>query len=384
MDLKGKRVNPSILILLFILLFIFACSTPSWFPIKKAPPHKAKMKELLDKEVVIIDKKEYVKVLNPKFTEAGSQPKYLYISVEEYLSNRQAYVTPSYQKIEAKSESSPVTGKPSLTETEKDVYVVSSAVQKSPELKRKVLLVHLDDRTTTSEEMLGDWISEKLIKEISRRTLKILFIDYPLVKEFLQAKRIPLTDMETPKVLHLLNEVFGVHALIMGQLSGPYIFTAKSSKDEETTASAILKIDLRVVETFEGKTLKTFSLNNPIIATKEKGVFSEEKAKGKAIDLTIGELARQLTRELEGLDWFCRIAKVEGDEVFINAGRQSGLKVGDLMEVYATGTSWEKGEVKGTIQISSCFGIDASVGKLINGKKPDVDDIVRAGKPKGT
>lgn len=384
MDLKGKRVNPSSLILLFILLFIFACSTPSWFPIKKSPPHKANMKELLDKEVVIIDRKEYVKVLNPKFTEPGNQPKYLYIPVEEYLSNKEAYLTPSYEKVEAKSELSSMMGKPSMGETEKEVYLVSSAVQKAPDLKRKVLLVHFDDRTSTPEEMLGDWIAEKLMKEISRRSLKILFIDYPMVKEFLQAKGIPLKDIEAPKVLHLLNEVFGVHALIVGQLSGPYIFTAKSSKEEERTASAILKIDLRVMETFEGKTVKTLSSNNPIIATKEKGAFSEEKAKGKAIDLTIGELARLLTRELEGLDWFCRIAKVEGEEVFINAGKLSGLKVGDLMEVYPPGTSLGKGELKGIIQISSCFGMDASMGKLVDGKKPDVDDIVRIGKAKGT
>ncbi len=382
--MKGKRFNPPILILLFILLFIFACSTPSWFPIKKAPPHKAKMKELLDKEVVIIDKKEYVKVLNPKFIETGGQPKYLYVPVEEYLSNRQAYIIPSYQKMETKSESFPTTEGPPLTEKEKEVYLVSSTVQKSPDLKRKVLIAHFDDRTTTSEEILGDWIAEKLIKEISRRSLKILFIDYPMVKDFLKEKGISLKDIETPKVLHLLNEIFGVHALIMGQLSGPYIFTAKSPKDEEPTSSAILKIDLRVVETFEGKTIKTLSSNNPIIATKEKGAFSEEKAKGRAIDLTIGELARLLTRELEGLDWFCRIAKVEGEEVFINAGKLSGLKVGDLMEVFAPGTPLGRGEVKGTIKISSCFGIDASIGKLINGEKPDVDDIVRIGKAKGT
>ncbi len=383
MDLKGKRVNPPILILLF-LLFIFACSTPSWLPTKKAPPHKAKMKELLDKEVVIIDRKEYVKVLNPKFTETGNQPKYLYIPVDEYLSNRQAYVTPSYQKMEAKSGVSSLTEASSLRGTEKEVYLVSSAVQKSPELRRKVLLAHFDDRTTTSEEMLGDWVAEKLIKEISRRSLKILFIDYPMVKEFLQGKEISLTEIETPKVLRLLNEVFGVHAMIVGQLSGPYIFTAKSPSEEEKTASSILKIDLRVVETFEGKTVKTLSSNNPIIATKEKGPFSEEKAKGRAIDLTIGELARLLTRELEGLDWFCRIAKVEGEEIFINAGKLSGLKVGDLMEVYDSGASVGRGEVKGIVQISSCFGIDASMGKLIEGKKPDVNDIVRVGKAKGT
>jgi len=71
----------SIFLLLFILFFVFACSTPSWFPLKKGPPHKAKMKELLDKEVILIDKEEYVKVLNPRASEGKDQPKYLYISV---------------------------------------------------------------------------------------------------------------------------------------------------------------------------------------------------------------------------------------------------------------------------------------------------------------
>ena len=88
MDFKRALFRFSIFFLLFTSFFVFACSTPSWFPIKKGPPHKAKMKELLDKEVVIVDREEYVKVLNPRALEKGDQPKYLYIPVDEYLSKR--------------------------------------------------------------------------------------------------------------------------------------------------------------------------------------------------------------------------------------------------------------------------------------------------------
>jgi hypothetical protein len=90
-------------------------------------------------------------------------------------------------------------------------------------------------------------------------------------------------------------------------------------------------------DTFSGKTLKTLSGNNPIFSSKQTGTFSEEKAKVKAIDVTIANLGRSLAKELDDMDWFCRIARVEGEEVYLNAGRLTGLKVGDVMEVFGPG-----------------------------------------------
>ncbi len=383
MNLREIMSRPLIFILLFILLLVFACSMPSWVPLKKGPPHKAKMKELLDKEVIIIDKREYVKVLNPRASEGKDQPKYLYIPVDEYLSKRETFTTPPMRMEEVKKESPAVSTKPPSS-LEEEVLIASPSKPAFPGLKKKVVITYFDDRTTGGEEVFGDWVAEKLMKEVNRRTLQILFADYQMVKEFLEKKGTDLKDLETPKVLQYLNEVFGIQALVVGQLSGPYVFTTKTTKDQEETASAIIKIDMKLVNTFSGKTLKNLSASNPIIATKEKGSFSEEKAKVKAIDLTIADLARSLARELDGIDWFCRIAKVEGEEVYINAGKLTGLKVGDVMEVFRPGGSGEQGEVKGKIRISAFFGIDASMGRLIQGKNPDVNDILKLAKNEGT
>jgi len=383
MNLREAKPHPFIFILIFVLLLVFACSTPSWFPIKKGTPYKAKMKELLDKEVIIIDKEEYVKVLNPRASEGKDQPKYLYVPVNEYLSKRDTFTTPPMRMEEVKKES-PATSIKQSPSLEEEALIVSPSKRTLPGLKKKVVITYFDDRTTGGEEMFGDWVAEKLMKEVTRRTLQVLFTDYQMVKEFLEKKGFDLKDLETPKAIQLLNEVFGVHALVVGQLSGPYVFTTKTTKDQEGTASAIIKIDMRLVDTFSGKTLKNLSASNPIIATKEKGSFSEEKAKVKAIDLTIADLGRSLARELDSIDWFCRIAKVEGEEVYINAGRLTGLKVGDVMEVFRPGGSGERGEVKGKIQISAFFGIDASMGRLIQGKNPDVNDILKLAKSEGT
>jgi len=377
MDFRRVLFRFSIFFLLFTFFLVFACSTPSWFPIKKGPPHKAKMKELLDKEVVIVDRAEYVKVLNPRALEKSDQPKYLYIPVDEYLSKRETFTSAAIQKDEAKKESPTSSMKPSPSPIEREVFSPSPSISRLPDLKKKIMIAHFDDQTTLPEEVFGDWVAEKLIKELNRRSQRILFIDYQTVKEFLEMKGFVLTDLETPKVLHLLNEVFGIHALVAGRLSGPYVFTTKASKDQEVTASAIIKIETRLMDTFAGKTLKNLSVNNPILATKERGSFSEEKAKMKAIDLTISDLSRSLSSELDGLDWFCRVAKVDGEEVYINAGRLTGIKVGDVMEVFRPGGPGEREEVKGKIQILAWFGIDASIGKMIQGKKPDVNDILK-------
>jgi hypothetical protein len=198
-----------------------------------------------------------------------------------------------------------------------------------------------------------------------------------MVKEFVERRGIPEKDLETPKVLHFLNEVFGIHALVLGHLSGPYVFTTKRAKDQEETSSAIIRIEMRLVDTLSGKTIKTLSANNPILAAKENGAFSEEKAKAKAIDLTIADLGTRLSKELDGLDWFCRIAKVEEEGVYLNAGRLTGLKVGDILDVVSPGGPGRQGENKGKIRISAYFGIDASMGRLIQGEKPDMKDILK-------
>ncbi len=336
------------------------------------------MKELLDKEVIIIDEHEYVKVLNPRASEGGDQPKYLYVPVNEYLSNRQTYTASSVRPAEVKKEA-PAPSKQASSSLEEGL-VASPSKSASSSFKKRVLISYFDDRTAEGEEVLGDWVAEKLMHEVSRRSLQVLFADYETVKEFLKKKELDVKNLEAPNVLQSLNELFGIRALVVGQLSGPYVFATKTANDKDGTASAIIKIDIRLIDTFSGKTLKTLSASNPIFAAKEKGAFSEERARVKAINLAVGSLGRSLAKELDGMDWFCRITKVEGDDVYMDAGKLTGLKVGDVMEVFRHGDFGERGEVKGRVRVSAFFGIDASMGRLIQGQNPDVYDILKLAK----
>jgi len=382
MDFQTRLSRISILILFFALLS-FACSTPSWFPFfKKGPPHQAKIKELLDKEVVIIDREEYVKVTNPKAREAIGEPKYLYIPVNEYLSKKGAYSTPTVSGDLPQQEGSP-TGKPSVSTTEMEIASVSVS-KPLPQLKKKVVVAYFEDRTANADDRWGDWVAEKLVKDLERRSLGVLFADYSVVREFIEKRGTGQNDLEVPGVLSLLNEVFGIHAVVVGTLSGPYVFATRTVTDQEGTATAIIRLEVKVIETLTGRVVKTFSSHNPTLATKEKGSFSDEKAKLKAIDMTISDLSRSLSWELDTLDWSCRVVKVEGEDYYLNAGKVTGLKLGDRLEVFRPGEPGTGSSSKGQIQISGFLGMDASVGKIVDGKKPEVNDVLRLGSRRGT
>lgn len=362
---------------LFIAIFLISsCSTPSWFTIKKGVSQKAKLNELLDKEIIIIEGKEYVKVINKDFTQGGKGLKYLYIPIDEYLSNRNKYLIPTLTKEKEKREVSSGTFSQDL---QKEALVKASEPLDS-NLKRKVLVSYFDDRTSQKEEILGDWITERLKKEVNKRSKDVIFVDYQLVKDFLLQRGINIEELEKAEVLKLLNGIFGVHLIIKGELSGPYIFKVK--RDKESYSSSILKIELKLINTSSGKIYKTLHSINPIISTKEYGAFSEEKAKSKAIDLCIAELSKSFIEEIGKIEWFCRIAKIEENDVYINAGKLSGIKPGDVLDIFSPGQYGTKMEAKGKIKITNLFGIDASMGRLIQGERPEMDDILRLAKIK--
>jgi len=386
MDLNPGAIRFPIFVFLFFFLLTSACSTPSWFPIKSGPPHKAKTKDLIDKDVVLIDREEYVKVLNPRFPSEPNQPKVLYVPVKEYLSKQTSYTPVTTRKEEPKKE---VYVPPSASSAlaEKEVAKVSSPGVSLAPMKKKVLIAHFDDQTNTPEEAFGDWAAGRLTKELEQGSRRVLVVDYQMIKDFLEKRGISVKELEKPKVLDLLSQVFGLNALVTGVISGPYVFTAppaRGQEGQEGTASAIIKVEARLVDPFSGKLLKQLSMNNPIASVREKGPFPEEKAKFKAMELIIADLGRTLSRDLDSVDWSCRIVKVTGEEIYLNAGKLSGLKVGDVLEVFGPGESGKWEDRKGKIEVSAFLGIDASLGKPIDMKKPDVNDLVKLTRRQGT
>lgn len=85
-----------------------------------------------------------------------------------------------------------------------------------------------------------------------------------------------------------------------------------------------------------------------------------------------------VVRAVEKLSWEGRVAMVSGERVFINAGRLSGLQVGDILKVTEEGEDvydpdsgrfigTAPGRLKGTIEVVSYFGKDGAIAVVHSG-----------------
>ena len=87
------------------------------------------------------------------------------------------------------------------------------------------------------------------------------------------------------------------------------------------------------------------------------------------------------------LDWVGRVAKIIGNKIYINAGRISGIHIGDILKVVTEGAEIfdpqtgaligvSQGEVKGTLEVLDYFGPDGAVTILHSGGTVTEGDFV--------
>lgn len=236
----------------------------------------------------------------------------------------------------------------------------------SPKMKRRVLVLPLVDQSNYSNEHLNDLATKRLVSRLENSGT-IICVD----PQSIGIKGNPLA----PKTMEDLNQSHGIQAVVKGALSDVYISTSRADTgDNREVSMAVSKISVDIYNTETAVLLRQLAARNPFSLSREQGEMSPEKAKVKSIDLSVELLADDLLKVLLNLDWHARVASIDNDKIYINAGRMSGLAKGDILEVYAPGDQIidektnlplgrTKGSYKGDLEILETFGVDAAWGK---------------------
>jgi hypothetical protein len=88
------------------------------------------------------------------------------------------------------------------------------------------------------------------------------------------------------------------------------------------------------------------------------------------------------------MEWVGRVAKIMNNKIYINAGRESGIRISDILKVMTEGPEIYdpdtgaligrgKGEVKGMIEVVEFFGKDGAIGMLHSGGTVLEGDLVQ-------
>jgi len=153
------------------------------------------------------------------------------------------------------------------------------------------------------------------------------------------------------------------------------------------TSSFEVVAQVRVVTARTGKelfnTIKTVTLEDQGVRVAER-VDSDKYMQNnpELIEVIVKDafldFTPQVLAALEKVSWEGRIAAINGDRIYLNVGKISGLQMGDLLKVLEEGDDVYDpesgthigrvpGRVKGTLEVISYFGTDGSIAVVHSG-----------------
>ena len=190
----------------------------------------------------------------------------------------------------------------------------------------------------------------------------------------------------------------GVNLVVFGRITHARV---RQKADEigfvrKTKSYAESIVEIRVFDVLANKEIFTDKMNGNINDSSFRFFMSQRDAhvdyrRGLlrySVKVAINRFIPRLAKLGEKLDWTGRVAKIIGSKIYLNAGRRSGLNLGDILKVMTEGQEIydpesgallgvSKGQVKGTLEVVDYFGPDGAVSVLHSGGAVTEGDFVQ-------
>jgi hypothetical protein len=140
------------------------------------------------------------------------------------------------------------------------------------------------------------------------------------------------------------------------------------------------RLDYTLVDGFSGRTIN----RDQRIISADQGAAEKEELLRALLAQAVVDLEKRAAK----YGWSTRVAMVEGKNIYLSAGKASGLNQGDMFAIYGPGKEiihpiakvsmgFQRGPYKGMVKVSNLFGGDASEATVVAGPGTiEVNDIV--------
>ncbi len=230
-----------------------------------------------------------------------------------------------------------------LTGTSKHLPQKSDVTSyKGPKLR--VGVVNFQNKTPSRVLGIGEAASD-ILGTILQKTDRFIVIPQQDIQSILAQQRLGASGAINPETAAEMGKILGLNAIVTGAVTayseaeeGTDFIVGKSKKQ-----IARVTVDYRIVDTTTGVQLMADS-GAGIYQKKATTVLGAGGRSSYDPDLRDGALRDALTKamvnmmqRLETRKWSGRVAQVDGDSLYINAGQRSGLNVGDKLDVFRPG-----------------------------------------------
>ncbi len=345
-------------------------------------------------DIKVVDGVEYIYARNMKFQFTPYEPEYMWVRKDRYepgawesmmLERRRANdeLEARMAKLEARVrgggpeiEHRQAAGPPRRPTSDAASYVAPTlprpAVRADLRLKRRVLVLPVVDAANAVQLHLGELATRKLTAMLEESG-GVIAVD---------ASQVALTQGGSSAGDMELLELHGIQAAVKVTLT---TFSDGAPPRADGDAPRF-KLSVVIFNTDTGALFGHSSAHTPVLLQKGAGSTGEAAWAG-AISFAVEQIGRDIVKGLQSLDWRARVAFVESGRVVINAGRSSGLRQGDTLDVYAVGEQVVdrttrvplgrmKGHYRGEIEVNELFGIDAARATIRKGATFSTTDLV--------
>jgi curli biogenesis system outer membrane secretion channel CsgG len=261
-------------------------------------------------------------------------------------------------------------------------------------LKRRIGVVDFENKTKYGAARLGTSASDILITELVKSN-RFIVVERDKLDKLMAEQKLGMSGAIDPNTAARMGKILGLNAIVTGAISqfgeqtegSEYLITQSKNQVVKCT------VDIRVVDVETGQVLYADSGSG--LAKKHSGgvlglgtrAGYDETLEGEAMRAAIVKFVNNIVDQVAKKPWSCRIADVDGPSVYLNAGHDSNLPVGQKLTAYHVGRPIKdptsglvigNTETKvGDLKILRYFGDDGSVAELSGGSMPSAGDIAR-------
>ncbi|OUR96557.1 hypothetical protein A9Q84_09415 [Halobacteriovorax marinus] len=263
-------------------------------------------------------------------------------------------------------------------------------------VKKKVALLTFFNESPYGGQDLGVTATEEFRRELSRTSQ---FVVDPMAKKiFGSSKEIYAGGGVKLVQLSRKAKVAGLNFVLFGRIIDARI---REKVDEigvvrETKSYTEAKLEIRIFDVNANKeiysdTIRAFADDSTFRffqGNRETHLEYRRELLRYVIKVAVRKSIVKIVDVSSKLDWVGRVAKIIGNKIYLNAGRSSGLNIGDILKVMSDGQEIfdpetgamigvSKGEVKGTIEVIDFFGPDGSIAILHSGGSVHENDFIQ-------
>lgn len=263
-------------------------------------------------------------------------------------------------------------------------------------MRKKVALLTFDNQSLFGKKDLARFATEEFRKEFSR------------IPDYIIADKADEIFGDSKKVfsqggMNLLSmtkkaKTEGIHLVIFGRI----LYSKVRQKTDEvgvirkTDSFAESIVEIKVYDVYQGREVFSEKRDGNINDVSHKFFMSERDSilsyrrelLRYSVKLAVRRFMRDVQKLATKLEWIGRVARIIGQKVYVNAGRKSGLSIGDILKVITNGEDIydpqtgallgvSQGEIKGTLEVIDYFGEDGAVCVLNSGGQVTEGDHIQ-------